>query len=229
MKLIQFTIALLFISFTFVSTTNAQNLDSLQNQIMKLMKYYESYDNSSADSLKKAKFKAAIKEITDGTATQHEVDASFKIVDWYVKGDKAVGKDDGKPHPIPEDFDEFIENTDEAKAAINYLNQQKGMLQKISYSEFEECCEKASPVANKNDIKKAFNELHKSDGKQVSISSEDEKMTEAQKQMWAFYILNNPKTYGDFKKACKILDTNIPDSKIKNAWAQKKQIVKTFE
>lgn len=221
MKTIHFTIALLFVSFFFITKGNAQNLDSLQNQVMKLMKYYEAYEDGSPDSLKKAKYKAAVKEITDGTATQYEIDESFKIVDWYINGDKAIGKDDGEPQPKPEDFDEFIENTDEAKAAINYLNQQKGMLQKMSYAEFEDFCEKASPFANKADIKKAYNQLHKTDGKQVNVSSQDDNMTAAQKQMWAFDVLNNPKSYEEFKKACKIMDPSIPDSKIQNAWAQK--------
>lgn len=221
MKLIYYTITLLFVLIVFVQKAEAQNLDSLQNQVMKLMQYYESYDNGSPDSLKKAKYKNAVKEITDGTVTQHEIDESFKIVDWYITGDKAIGSNDETSPSDQESFDEYIENTDEAKAAINYLNEQKGMLQKMSYSEFEDFCEKASPFANKSDIKKAYNKMHNTDGKQVSISLGDEKMTEAQKQMWAFDVLNNPKNYEDLKKACKIMDPNMPESKIKNAWEQK--------
>jgi len=225
MKMIILAISFILTCIVFAQVVNAQStpqvpqsLDSLQNQVTKLMKYYESYNNGSPESLKKANYKDAVKEITKGTATQKEIDESYKIVDWYINGDKAIGKDDESPRPDSEDFDEYIENTDEAKAAINYLNQQKGMLQKMSYSEFESFALQANPAANKAEIKKAYNALHKTDGKQVSISGKDQEMTEMQKQMWAFDILNNPKNYEDFKKACKVMNPNISDSKIKNAW-----------
>lgn len=211
---------LLFV-LAFVSlggTVNAQQLDSLQNQVVKLMKYYETYDNGSPESLKKANYKNAVKDITNGSATQKEINDSYKIVDWYIKGDKAIGSDTGKPKPDKKDFDEYIKNTDKAKAGISYLNQQKGMFQKMSYSQFEAFAEKANPIVNKNDIKKAFNEIHKNDGNQVTISSSDDEMTEIQKQMWAIDILQKPKNYEEFRKACKILNPNITDSEIRKTW-----------
>ena len=183
-------ILLFIIAFiSFAGTINAQQLDSLQNQVMKLMKYYESYDNGSPELLKKENFKDAVKEITGGTVSQKEIDDSYKVIDWYIKGDKAIGSDTGKPKPDEDNLDEYLKNTDEAKAAINYLNQQKGMLQNMSYSEFEDFVEKANPLANKSDIKKAYNAMHKSDGKQVAVTPADEEMTETQKQVWAFGIL----------------------------------------
>lgn len=207
---------LAFISFA--GTINAQQPDSLQNQVLKLMKYYESYDNGSPESLKKANYKDAVHEITGETASQKEIDESYQIIDWYIKGDKAITNDDNNSPSNEESFDEFIENTNEAKAAINYLNQQKGMLQNMSYSEFEDFVEKASPFANKSDIKKAYNEMHKNDGKQVPISNRDKEMTEAQKQMWAIDVLNNPKSYKDFAKACKIMNQKITDKEIQEVW-----------
>lgn len=228
MKMIILSISFIVTCIMFAQVVSAQstlpipqNLDSLQNKVMKLMEFYDSYDDGSPESLKKAKYNNAIDEILEGTATQSDKDQAYKIIDAYIKGDKALEQKSDVQEPNDDDFDEYIENTEEAKAAINYLNQQKGMLQNMSYSEFEDFVEKANPIANKSDIKKAFNVLHKSDEKKVSISSGDEKMTEAQKQVWAFDILNNPKNYEDFKKACRILDPNMAESKIENAWAQK--------
>jgi hypothetical protein len=195
-----------------------QSLDSLSTKVIKLMEFYESYDNGSPESLKKANYKDAVNEITEETASQKKINESYKVVDWYIKGDKAIGDNDENPKPDQESLDEYLKNTDEAKAAINYLNQQKGMLQNMSYSEFEAFVEKASPIANKSDIKKAYNEMHKSDEKQVSISSKDDEITEMQKQVWAFDILNNPKNYEEFKKACKILNPKFTDSEIRKAW-----------
>lgn len=228
MKMIILAISFILTCIVFGQVVNAQNtpqvpqsLDSLQNTVMKLMKFYDSYDDGSPESLKKAKYNDAADEILGRTATQKEIDDSYKIVDWYIKGDKAIGKDDGNPQPDPEDFDEYIENTDEAKAAIKYLNQQKGMLQRMSYSEFESFALQANPAANKAEIKKAYNALHKTDGKQVSVSNKDKKMTEAQKQMWAIDVLNNPKNYEEARKAMKILKPEITEREMKAAWQKR--------
>lgn len=209
----------LFILFLLsAQITNAQQLDSLQNQVMKLMEYYESYDNGSPESLKKANYTDAVNEITEGTASQKAIDDSYKIVDWYIKGDRSIGKDDGNYDSTQEHFDEYLENTEEAKTAINFLNQQKGMFQQMSYSEFETYVEKANPFASKTDIKQAYNKMHQNDGKQVSIATDNEKMTEAQKQMWAIDILQNPESFKEFSKACKILKPKLSESEIRKAW-----------
>ena len=225
MKMIVLILSFILMCIVFAQVVSAQSnpqvlqsLNSIQNTVMKLMQFYDSYDDGSPESLKKARYNKAADEISGGTATQSDKDQAYQIIDAYIKGDKALEQNFDVQELTEEDFDEYIENTDKAKAAINYLNQQKGMLQKMSYSEFEDFVEKASPVANKSDIKKSYNEIHKTDGKQVSITAGDEEMTEAQKQMWALDILNNPKNYEDFKKACRILDINMPESKIRNAW-----------
>jgi len=199
----------------------SQSLDSLQNTVLKLMKFYDSYDDGSPESLKKANYNNAVDEISGGTATQSDKDAAYKIIDAYIKGDKALEQNSEQQEDGDDDFDEVVGNTDEAKAAMNYVNQQMSALQNMSYSEFENYVEKASPFVSKSDIKRAYNEMHKSDGKQVSISNKDEEMTEAQKQMWAFDVLNNPKNYEEFCKAMKMLKPEITESELKAAWAER--------
>lgn len=209
---------LLFVFFT--GSINAQNLDSLQNQILKLKEYYDSYDDGSPESLKKAKYNDAVNEISGGTASEKDKADAYKIIDWYIKSDKAIGNDDGKPHPKPQtdELDKYLENTDEAKAAISYMNQQMGKLQNMSYSEFESYVRVANPMASTTDIKKAYNQMHQNDGKQVSISEKDNELTETQKQVKAFEVLNDPKNYEEFAKAFRVLDPNLSDSDIKEAW-----------
>lgn len=208
----------------FAGTINAQSIDSLQNQVLKLKKYYDSYDDGSAESLKKANYNDAINEISGGTATEKDKADAYKIIDWYIKSDKAIANDNEKlkPKQQADDLDQYLENTDEAKAAISYMEQQKKILLNMSYPEFEKKMLNANPVAGKKEMKLAYNQLHKNDGKQVPITDADEEMTETQKQVWAFDILNHPKNYEEFYKACKILNPNFPDSEIRKGWEQNK-------
>lgn len=223
------TILIIFlVTLGFAKVSQAQNapqlpegIDSLQNSVMKLMKFYESYDNGSPESLKKANYNDAVDEISGGTATQSDKDAAYKIIDAYIKGDKALEQHSEDQAGNDGDLEDYIENSDEAKAAINYLNEQKGMLQNMSYTDFETFVMQANPAANKAEIKRAYNQLHKSDGKQVSISTNDEEMTPEQKQIWAIGVLNNPENYDEACKAMKILKPEITESEMRAAWAKR--------
>lgn len=222
MKLIHLTFSILFILFVFNQKTNAQNLDSLQNQVMKLKKYYDSYDDGSSEASKKAKYNDAINEISGGTASEKDKADAYKIIDWYIKGDKAIGTDTKKPEPKGQDFDEMIQNSDEVKQALQLMEQQKNIFMNMSYPEFEKTILTANPVAGKKEMKQAYNELHKNDGKQVTITKADDEMTETQKQVWAFGVFENPKNYEEFSKAFKTLDPKMLDSDIRKAWEQNK-------
>ncbi len=203
-----------------VQRTNAQQLDSLQNQVMKLMKFYDSYKDGSPESLKKANYNDAVDEISGGTATQSDKDAAYKIIDAYIKGDKALEQNsehDGNDN----NFDEAVGNMDEVKEALRIMEEQQTRFMNMSYSEFESTILGANPVADKKEIKKAYNAMHKNDGKQVAITDADNEMTELQKQMWAIETLNNPKNYEEACKAMKILKPEITESEMKAAWAKR--------
>ncbi len=199
-------------------TINAQQVDSLQNQVMKLLKYYESYDNGSPESLKKAKYNDAVDEISAGTATEKDKTDAYKIIDAYIKGDKALEQKTAPKDENKESFDEMIQNTDEVQQTIKLMEQQQSKFMNMSYSEFEKTMLNVNPVAGKKEMKQAYNQLHKNDGKQVAISEKDNEMTETQKQVWAFDVLNNPKNYEEFRKACKILNPDFPEDEIKKGW-----------
>lgn len=218
-------IVLVFLSVVLSPTINAQTqieqphiLDSLQNKVLKLMRYYESYEDGSPDSLKKALYKSAVIEVSEGAASQKDIDQSYEVVDAYIKADKALERDNGKVIEEGESFEEHVKKSKEYKESVLLMKNQHSLLMNMSYPEFESSVLAISPATSKKEIKQAYNEMHQSDGKQVALSEEDEEMTEMQKQMWAIETLNNPKNFEEFKKAYKVLKPNARDAEIKEAW-----------
>lgn len=221
-------ILLLFILFSTAalaqnnnSTVLPKSLDSLSNQVKKLMDFYDSYDDGSPESLKKAKYNDAVDEISGGTATQSDKDAAYKLINAYIKGDKELENNKPQQNTNGQSFNDAIENSQEVQEALKFVEQQKTILTQMSYSEFENYILKANPAANKKEIKTAFNEIHQNDGKQVAITPADEKMSETEKQLWAMDVLQNPKNYEELRKACKILNPNMSDTEIRKAWDKK--------
>jgi hypothetical protein len=222
MKTILVTLLATLLSISFVQAQNTtqvpQGIDSLQNKVMKLMQFYDSYDDGSPESLKKAKYNDAVDEISEGTATQSDKDAAYKIIDAYIKGDKALENDKPEQNTNEQSFDDAIENSKEVQEALKFVEQQKTILTQMSYPDFETYVLNANPLAGKKEIKTAYNAMHKTDGKQVTVTPADEEMTEMQKQVWAFGILENPKNYEEFRKACKILNPKFSDTEIRKVW-----------
>ncbi len=214
-------ILVLVTSFTFaqVNTTQKENKearDSINFKVSKLMDFYESYEDGSPESLKKAKFDKAIDALPGGSVSEKDKADAYNIVNAYITGDKALEQDTTKKNEDNENesIDEAIENIDEAKAAQKFLDQQNAMLIQMSYAEFEAYILKISPAVSKKDVKEAYNQLHQTDGKQVSITAEDEEMTEAQWQLWAIDTLQNPKSCENYRKALKILHIEMPEDVI---------------
>ena len=198
-------------------TLTSASMDSLKTTVSKLIDFYDSYEDGSPESLKKAKFDDAVDALPGSVVSEKDKADGYHIVDAYIKGDKALEQDKSQQNKKNESFDDAIKNTDKAKAAQEYLDQQKDLFMQMSYAEFEDYLLKINPIIEKKEIKTAYNEMHKNDGKQVSINSEDEEMTETQLQMWAIDTLNNPKNCADFRKALQILKVEIPESDIQKA------------
>lgn len=209
-------ILVLVTSFSFAQENNTPN-DSLNTKVMKLIKFYQTYDDGSPESLKIAKYNDAVNELSGGTLSEKDKATAYQIIDTYIKGDKALEQDKLLQKNDEESFDNTIKNSEEVKEAQKFLDQQKDMFTQMSYSEFEAYILKISQGTSKKEIKTAYNELHKKDGKQELITSEDEEMTEVQLQLWAIDTIQNPKSCSDFKKAIKILKIQMPESKIQKA------------
>jgi hypothetical protein len=198
-----------------------QSLDSLGNKVMKLMEFYESYDNGSPESLKKAKYEDAVDELFGGAATKKDKADAYQIIDAYIKGDKALEQDKPQQDKNVQSFDDALKNTKEVKAAQQFLDQQKNMFMQMSYSEFEASILKFNPVAGNKEIKTAYNQMHQNDGKQVTITAADEEMTEAQLQIWAIGAIQNPKNFDEFQKAYKIIKPNATEKEIREIWEKR--------
>ncbi len=198
-----------------------QKMDSLNTKVMKLMEFYDSYDNGSSETFKKEKYNDAVDEISNGTASQKDKNDAYQIIDTYIKGDKAIGQNGTQQES--DDMNKAIEQTDEVRKAQELVNQNKTMLMQMSYSEFESYIQQMNPVAGTREIKQAFNEMHKNDGRQISITSTDNEMNAAQQQMWAFETIQDPENYEDFHKAYKILKTDATEAEIRETWGKIKK------
>lgn len=228
MKNILFILLLLPASYVFAQVGNPsfkkeipQSLDSLSTKVMKLMEFYERYDNGSPESLKKAKYEDAVDELFGGAATKKDKEDAYQIIDVYIKGDKALEQDNPKQDKDEQSFDDALKNTKEVKAAQQFLNQQKTIFMQMSYSEFEASILKFNPAAGKKEIKTAYNQMHQNDGKQVTITAADEEMTKAQLQIWAIDAIQNPKDFNEFRKAYKIVKTNATEKEIREIWEKR--------
>lgn len=192
-------------------TVNKEARDSINFTVSKLMDFYDSYDDGSPESIKKTRFDKAVDALPNSNASEKDKADGYKIVNAYILGDKALEQDKVQQTKNNESLEDAIENSKESKEAQEYLDQQKDMLMQMSYTEFEAYVLKISPTVSKKDIKEAYNRLHQNDGKQVSITSEDDVMTEAQLQMWAIETIQNPKSCADYRKAIQILKMQIPE------------------
>lgn len=185
--------------------------DDINKATLKLIEYYESYEDGSTQSQKNAKFDRAFDELSGGTAKSKDKNDAFKIVDAYIKADQSTTGGNA----TETSSDDFIKNTDEYKKAEKSINQGYNNLMNMSYTDFEKTVLQLQPNSSRREIKETYNKMHSKDGKQVAITAADDKMTPQQEMLWAIETIENPKNYEEFVKAAKILDPKVSDEKLK--------------
>lgn len=219
---------------------SAGSIDSLKTTVKKLINYYDSYENGSPESLKKAKYNDAVDEMSGGTATQKDKNDAYKIIDAYIKADTKKSTDtggDSNDTDADSDQDSGIDlgiNQQEMEDMANDAQQQAEQgqqfaeeavnnLMNMSYAEYESYILVMNPLLCRKDIQKSYNQMHQNDGKHVSVdpNCEESKM---QKQMKAIDILNHPKehTYSQYRSAILFLSPNTSESEIRAAWNKSK-------
>ncbi len=222
MKLIKLLLPILILSFLQVKAQTQSSLTdtTLQSKVMKFIEFVDSYDDGSPESLKKAKYNEMLNLFVGDAGTAKERADAYKIIDAYIKADKALEK--GKAAPTTanrqQTFEELAKNTDEYKQGEELVQQKYAAFMNMSYPEFEKMVLSINPATGKKEIKQAYNEMHKTDGKQVTITPTDNEMTELQKQMWAIETLKNPNNYAEFCKAAKILKPKITNEELNSLW-----------
>lgn len=221
MKLKNLTIILLLIACTPIyaqqKSISKESLDSVTGSVAKMINYFLSYDDpKQTEANRKEKFDEGIDAVYENNLSESNKDEAFKIVNWYIKADKAGEKQSSSNSQTS--LEKKIKQTDEYKKAEDAMNTAISKFQNMSYEEFETIILSTNPTYSKREIKEAYNKLHQNDGKQVSISSSsDDEMTDAQKQIWAAEVMNNPKNCEEFKKAFRILKPNVTESELSEA------------
>ena len=224
-KLVTKTILSLFLALSLVFTLHAQEekpstedvqqgVGELQNQVKSLLDFYQKYDEKTTDKDKKEAYNKAVDNLdTQGEATQKDKEDAFKIIDAYIKADKAPSK--------PQTKSEEVKLEDHPKIKRQAQEQFDAALESLmamSYEEYEEHIWKISPMATRREVKESYNKLHKEDGKNVSISSADDIPTETQKQVNAFNQMENAKTFEAYRDAFRIINPSLTDEQIRKGW-----------
>ncbi len=193
--------------------------DEIQKATLKLIEYYESYEDGSTESQRRAKHDNAIDAMIRGAVNSMDKNDAYKIIDADIKADQSpsvpVGNNQGS-------LDDAIKQTDEYIKAEEAINNGMTNLMNMSYPEFEKTVIQLQPNSSKREIKETYNKMHNHDGKKVAITAADDEMTKEQQMLWAIDAVKNPKNYDEFVKAVKILDPKVSEEKIKQAWEKKK-------
>ncbi len=186
----------------------------LQDQVKSLMNLYEKYEENTSDQDKKQAYDKAVDKLdTKGEATQKDKEDAFSIIDAYIKADQAPSQ----PQPEREQV-ELKDHPEIKRQAQEQFDAALAHLMAMSYTEYEAHIWQASPMATRREIKESYNNLHKDDGRQVSISTADDAPTETQRQVNAFNQMENATNYNEYKEALLILNPNLTDKEIRNAW-----------
>lgn len=215
-------ISTIFLIVAFVQFTSAQQKsnnqltpDEISKATLKLIEYYESYEDGSTEAQRRAKHDNAVEEMTDGAATTKDKNDAYKIIDAYIKADKSTSAQSANQQGS---LDNAIKQTEDYKKAEAAINESLNYLQNMSYPEFEQTVLQLKPGTGRREIKETYNKMHSTDGKKVSITAADDELTPQQQMLWAIETIENPKNYEEFVKAIKILDPKITEAKIKQGW-----------
>lgn len=215
---------------------SSSSMDSLKTTVSKLMKFYDSYEDGSPESLKKANYEDAVDEMSGGTATEKDKADAYQIIDAYIKADKGetthqYDTDNNSDQDSGIDIGLNQEETDQmardaqqqAEQGQQFAEEAVNNLMNMSYAEYESYILVLNPLLCRKEIQESYNEMHQNDGKQVAVDPDCEE-SEVQQQMKAIEILNNPQahTYAQFRNAVLILSPNTPESDIRSAWNKSK-------
>ncbi len=216
---------IIIFSLIFLAKVQAQQSQINQNNLQAIIKayidYFDEYDPLAPEAVRKAKFNKVVnKENPDLSKADRE--KAFKIVDAYFRADQ--GLDPG--YRISDEDKKLIQNMlkDAEKqkqkgmqAMMNEVSRYKNM----SYEEYKNFVTQNGQIPYKEeDIKKAYNQMHKNDGKAVTLTPADTQKSKQLNQMEAIDILREPKKHGfdEFKAAMKLLQPGISDEDIQKSW-----------
>ena len=182
----------------------------------KLMEFDEQFDNGAPESLKKAKFDEFVDELNPELSKEDRKKA-YDVVNWYIKASKGQKTDIRLSEEQQQQVEQMLEEAEQKKeAGLDAVYGKMAELKTMSYSEFKAYVTQNGEIPlPEADIQKSYNQLHKDDGKQVTVTPADN--TKIDNPVVAIDIVNNPEkhSYSEFRAALKFLDPNISDEEIK--------------
>jgi len=195
--------------------------DNFQDIFSAYMDYFKDYDPLAPEPVRKAKFNKIINK-ENPNLSQADRDKAFKIVDAYIRADQ--GLDPGIR--ISDEDKQFIKNmfADAQKQKEEGMQAMMGevnRIQNMSYSDYKDFVTQNGQLPVKEiDVKKAYNQMHKTDGKAVAITAEDKQKSKQLTIVEAYDILQKPNkhSYNEFKAAMKLLKPDISDEDIQKIW-----------
>jgi len=185
----------------------------------KLMEFDEQFDNGAPESLKKAKFNEFVDEVNPELSEEDRKKA-YDVVNWYIKASKGQKTDIQLNEEQQKQLEQMLNETEQKKeAGMQVLNAKMQELKNMSYSEYKNYVTQNGEIyLPENEIQKAYNQLHKDDGKQVKLTPVNK--TKIDNPMTAIDIIEHPEkhTYNEFRSAMKFLDPDINEEDIKKVW-----------
>ena len=211
-------------SLLFLGQIQAQqptDQDKVKDIFAAYMDYFKEYDPLAPESVRKAKFNKVVDK-ENPNLSQADREKAFKIVDAYIRADKGLDTD----YKISEKDKQLINNMFADAEKLKEQGMQAMMreverYQNMSYSEYKNFVTQNGQIPYKEaDIKKAYNQMHKTDGKAVTITAQDKQKAKQLTIIEATDILQNPNkhSYNEFKAAMKLVQPNVSDEDIQKYW-----------
>ena len=189
----------------------------------KLMEFDEQFDNGAPESLKKAKFDEFVDELNPELSKEDRKKA-YDVVNWYIKASKGQKADIPLNEGQQKQIEQMLKDTEQQKqSGMQALHTKVQELKNMSYSEYKNyVTDNGNIYLPEDEIQKAYNQMHKNDGRQVQVTPVDK--TKIDNPVIAMDIVQHPEkhSYSEFKTALKFLDPDISEDDIKKAWNSKK-------
>lgn len=214
-----------FCSFGQANAQTPKDSIRVMGYVKAMLHLDKKYDQHKTKAARRKAFDSVVANMPDGDkATEDDKAKAFKIVDAYIsasKGKKVAVKVSDKDK---KDIEKILTDANQKKTTgMQAMQGEAERIKSMSYSEYKAFVSQNGQIPFKeSDIQKAFNDLHKDDGKQVAITPD---APQPMNYIQAIDILNNPKehTYQEFKTAVLYLKPNLTEPEIQKMWHKSKK------
>jgi len=224
-KVILLILIAISINMSLAQQPSSVHKTSLGEMLKAYEDYSKEYDPLAPISVRKARFNDIVNK-ENPALSKSDRDKAFSIVDAYIRADKGLPIETKISEKDKKEIENMLAEANRKKeVGMNALKGEVNRYKKMSYSEYKTFITQNGQIAlPEKEIRKAYNNLHKDDGKQVSVNGNYKKTT-VQNQMEAIDILRHPEkhTYSEFQSAFLFLKPDTPETEIRKAWENKRK------